>query len=76
MKYLDQTNNFAVMLHADNLKLLLWYVDRTHTAHIDCKGHTGGKFTLGKGTLCNISKNVSLKSHQYLKYILAAVFCK
>ena len=33
------------------LCILNWFIDSAHQVHGDCKGHTGGALTLGKGTV-------------------------
>ena len=38
--------------------MLKWYVDGSHNVHLDCKGHRGAVFTLGKGTTSSYSRKV------------------
>jgi len=36
-------------LEADGTMTIKWWVDASYGVHEDCKGHTGGTMTLGKG---------------------------
>ena len=38
--------------------MLKWYVDGSHNVHLDCKGHGGAVFTLGKGVTSSYSRKV------------------
>ena len=62
MKYLQQTINLIPTLSADDMALLKWHVDASHTVHPDCKGHTGGTLTIGKGTIYNTSTKQKLNT--------------
>ena len=46
-------------LEVDNLGTVHWLVDASDNTHDDCKGHTGGALTLGKGAV--ISKSAKQK---------------
>ena len=52
------------MLRADKLTILKWSIDSSHTVHTDMKGHTGGSFLMGKGTIQGKStkQNLNTKS--------------
>ena len=54
VKYLNGTKNFKLMLSADNLCIVKWFVDASHAIHNDCKGHTGAMLTLGSGAITNL----------------------
>jgi hypothetical protein len=49
MKYLNGTQGDKLILSADNLHVIKWYVDAAFAVHPDFKSHTGGGMTFGKG---------------------------
>jgi hypothetical protein len=49
MKYLRGTINLPLILEADNLHIIKWWVDASYAVYPDMKSHTGGMMTLGKG---------------------------
>lgn len=48
VQYLSGTK---LMLEADDLQALQWWVDASFTVHWDMKSHTGGCFRFGKGAV-------------------------
>lgn len=55
MKYLRGTNHLVLTLEADDTGLLYWHIDGAFGVHPDMRGHTGGNFSLGKGTISGAS---------------------
>ena len=53
MKFLNGTKKRVITLHADDLRILKWYVDTTFAVHPDFKSHTSVvmKFQGGKGAV-------------------------
>ena len=49
LKYLNGTKCLKLRLSEDNLTMLKWYMDGSHNAHWDCRGHGGAVLRLGKG---------------------------
>ena len=43
-------------LEVDDPRTLNWFIDSAHQVHDDCKGHTGGALTFGKGAVISGSK--------------------
>lgn len=60
MKYLKGTRFLKLTLSAENLRVLKWYVDSSYAVHPDCKGHSGGMLTLGKGAVTSGSRKQKL----------------
>ena len=52
LKYLNGTKYLKLKISIENLGILKWYVDRSHSTHWDCKGHGGAMFTMGKACRC------------------------
>ncbi len=46
----------------DSLGMLKWYVDGSHNAHWDCRGHGGAVFTLGRGATSSYSRKLKLNT--------------
>ena len=58
--YLKGTEEFVLKLRAYNTKLLKWHVDASYAVHNDLRSHTGGNFTMGKGTIYGKSSKQKL----------------
>ena len=58
--YLKGTEEFVLKLRADNTRLLKWHVDASYAVHNDLRSHTGGNFTMGKGTIYGKSSKQKL----------------
>jgi Reverse transcriptase (RNA-dependent DNA polymerase) len=56
MQYLRATKDMPLMLEADHMHELKWWVDASYEVHPDMKGHTGGLLSLGKGAVYGTSK--------------------
>ena len=54
-KYLRGTQNVKRTLSIDKVGIRKWYVDALDAVHHDCKGHSGGLLTMGKGTISRFS---------------------
>ena len=50
IEYLRDTKNLPLILKVDKTKPDVWSVDAAYAVHSDCKSHTGGTFTMGKGS--------------------------
>ena len=74
MQYLENTKGFVSTLRADSMSILRWFIDGSHTTHPDCKGHTGAAFTLGKGTLSNISRKQKMNTRSSTETELVSVY--
>jgi hypothetical protein len=51
MKYLQGTANMPLVLEADNMNMMKWWVDASFAVHPDMKSHTGGAMSLGRGAV-------------------------
>jgi hypothetical protein len=60
LKYLNWKKYLKLKLGVENLGMLKWYVDSSHNMHIDCRGHGGVVFTMGKGATTSYSRKVKL----------------
>jgi hypothetical protein len=62
MRYIKGIINLPLILRADNLNLIKWWVDASFTTHNDCRGHTGGTLSLGNGFITGVSKKQKINT--------------
>ena len=62
LKYINCTRNEVLILQADDLNILRWYVDAAYGVHPDFKSHTGGMMTMGGGAVQSISRKQKLNT--------------
>jgi hypothetical protein len=62
MKYLNGTREMVLMLSADALNILKWYVDASFAVHADFKSHTGSVMSMGKGAITTMSRKQKLNT--------------
>jgi hypothetical protein len=62
MRYIKGTINLPLILRADNLNVIKWWVDASFTTHDDCRGHTGGTMSLGKGSITGTPKKQKINT--------------
>ena len=55
LSYLKSTIKIVLLLEADDIQELKWYVDASFGTHSDLKSYTGSVFTLGNGAICSDS---------------------
>jgi hypothetical protein len=63
LKYIRGTICMSLILKADSLDIVKWWVDVSYATHGDCKGHTGATVSMGTGSITGIS----IKRDQYEK---------
>ena len=62
LQYLKSTLHMKLTLEVDDLRTMNWFVDSAHQVHDDCKGHTGGSLTFGKGAVMSGSKGQKINT--------------
>ena len=62
MKYLNGTREDKLILSADDLHVIKWYVDCAFAVHPDFKSHTGGNMTYGRGAPISMSRKQKLNT--------------
>jgi len=62
LKFLNGTREDELILGADNLSVIKWYVDASFAVHPDFKSHTGGVMTFGHGAVQSISRKQKLNT--------------
>ena len=67
IRYLKRTIKLPLILHADGVKVIKWWVDTSYAAQNDMRGHTGGTMSMGKnrrGAIISIPKTSDLHVHR------------
>lgn len=62
MKYLNGTRNDKLILSADDIHVIKWYVDAAFAVHPDFKSHSGGVMSFGGGAAISGSKKQKLNT--------------
>jgi hypothetical protein len=73
MKYLRATVDLSLILEADDLNVVKWWVDGSFAVHPDMKSHTGATMLLGKGSLYSASTRQKLNTKSSTEAELVAV---
>ena len=55
LKHINGTSKERLILSANDLQVIKWYVDASFAVHPDFKSHTGGVMTMGGGAVQSIS---------------------
>jgi N-acetylglucosamine kinase-like BadF-type ATPase len=56
LKYTRGTIYMPLVLRADILNIVKWWVDASYATHGDYRGHTGATMSMGTGSITIISK--------------------
>jgi hypothetical protein len=72
MKYCNGTREDKLILSADDLHVIKWYVDSSFAVHPDFKSHTGAVMSYGKGTAQSISRKQKLNTRSSTEAELVA----
>jgi hypothetical protein len=62
LKYCNGTRDDKLVLSADDLRVVKWYVDASFAVHPDFKSHTGGVMTFGGGAIQSVSRKQKLNT--------------
>ena len=73
IQYLHDTILLPLILSADKSKPPTWWIDASYAVHPDCKSHTGGIYTLGKGSIFTVSCKQKLNTKSSTEAELVAV---
>ena len=67
LKYLNIMNYLKLRLSMENMGMLKWYVDGSHNIHLDCRGHRGALFSMGKGATMSYSRKLKLNTQSLME---------
>ena len=62
MRFLNGTQDDKLILTADDLSIIKWYVDASFAVHPDFRSHTGAVMTFGSGAVQSISRKQKLNT--------------
>ena len=62
LRYLKGTKHMKLTLSIDNMNVIKWWIDASDRTHMDCKGHTGGMMSLGKGAIMSYSSKQKINT--------------
>jgi hypothetical protein len=62
LSYIRGTVYMPLILKADSLSIIKWWVDASYATHGDCRGHTGATMSLGRGSVIGISRKQKLNT--------------
>jgi hypothetical protein len=60
--YIRSTIYMPLILRADGLKIVKWWVDTSFAIHKDYRGHTGATMSLERGSVIGISKKQKINT--------------
>jgi len=72
LKYLDGTRKDRLILRADNIHIIKWYVDASFAVHPDFKSHTGAMMTFGGGAVQSLSRKQKINTRSSTEAELVA----
>jgi hypothetical protein len=62
LRYIRCTIHLPLILRADSLTIVKWWVDASFATHGDCRGHTGETMSMGRGSMSSMSKNQKINT--------------
>jgi hypothetical protein len=62
-----------LILKADSLDIVKWWVDVSYATHGNCKGHTGATMSMGTGSITGISKKQKINTRSSTESELVGV---
>jgi hypothetical protein len=62
LRNIRSTIYMPLILRADRLNIVKWWVDASFATHKDCWGHTGATMYLGRGSVIGISKKQKINT--------------
>jgi hypothetical protein len=62
MRYIMSAIYMPLILRADSLNVIKWWVDASFATHDNCRGHTGATMSLGRGSVIGMSKKQKINT--------------
>ncbi len=67
LKYLNGKKYLKLRLSVENVGMLKWYVGGSHNVHLDCRGHGGALFSMGKGVTMSYLRKLKLNTRNLME---------
>ena len=74
MEYLSATKNLCLIPQVDKSTNPVFSINSAHQEHDDCKGYTGQRFTLYKGSFFTLSHKQKINTKRSTEAELVAVY--
>jgi hypothetical protein len=62
LRYIRCTIQMPLILRADSLDVIKWWVDASFATHDSCRGQTGATISLGRGSIIGMSKKQKIST--------------
>jgi hypothetical protein len=62
LRYIRCKIHLPLILRADSLDVIKWWVDASFATHDNCRGHTGAATSLGRGSIIGMSKKQKINT--------------
>jgi len=73
VRYLRRTSHYPLILEANCLRNIRWWVDASYAVHPDMRSHTGATMSLGKGSVYSISTRQKMNTRSSTEAELVGV---
>ena len=74
LQYLKGTRGLKLILTAEDMSVVKWWIDASYAQHWDSKGHTGGMMSLGKGAVTSKSNKQKIQGRSSTEDEIIGVF--
>jgi hypothetical protein len=62
LMYVDSMISMPIILRAESLHIIKWWVAVSFTTNYDCQGHTGASMSLDKGSIIEIPRKEKINT--------------
>ena len=73
MRYVNGTIDLVLTLSVFGFNAIKWWVDGSYAPHVDCKSHTGGTMSMGRGSIYSTSCKQKINARSSTEAELIAV---
>ena len=73
IQYLYDTILLPLTFSHDKIKSPIWWNDVSYAVHPNCRSHTGGTYTLGKGSISTVSSKQKINTKSSKEAELVAI---
>jgi len=73
LRYINGTINLPLILRVFSMSVIKWWIDASFAVHADCRGHTGGAMSLGKGCVTSATRKQKINTRSSTEAELVGV---
>jgi hypothetical protein len=70
LRYIRGTIHMSLILRAESLNVIKWWLDASFATHDNCRCHTGATMSLGKGSVIGMSKKQKINTRSSTEFKL------